>query len=429
MKTDKTLPIRKSYEFFLERHKTGIPFTLEEIQCATGWRRNTVRTYVTKKWDGFLTRNGGQYVVAQPLPYTEEEYVRLMSQKQALSRDPRKPDFPLETERLVAKAREAAVLALDIYNRPGTLFRTQGFIVMMVIAWTALFHAVFEKRGISYIYEKDGSPVVVDGDPKAWGIGDCMDRYFGSSNSPIRRNLDFIIGLRNKIEHRYVPAIDPHVGGECQALLMNFDDLLTSEFGDYYALRETMSVPLQTSTIRPQGQMEAMKRFQGKQYDEIKDYIDGFRAELPTEVYQDPRFSFRVYLVPRIGNHESSSDLAIEFLKYDPSNPEFLDVTRKIALIRDRRVEVLNRGKFRPSTVAQIVAKKIGRPFSIHNHTQAWKLFGVRKPGEDPAGCKTEYCQFDEPHSDYIYTQKWIDFLVLKLSDEQEYNRVVSFKW
>jgi len=37
----------------------------------------------------------------------------------------------------------AALAAVEAYNRPGKKFRTAQFLVMMVIAWTALLHAIF----------------------------------------------------------------------------------------------------------------------------------------------------------------------------------------------------------------------------------------------------------------------------------------------
>ncbi|MGI6627841.1 MAG: hypothetical protein ACOX4K_05790 [Bacillota bacterium] len=40
--------------------------------------------------------------------YAEDEYCRLMSQKDSLSNDPKKPSLSLEVEKLVVKAREAA---------------------------------------------------------------------------------------------------------------------------------------------------------------------------------------------------------------------------------------------------------------------------------------------------------------------------------
>ena len=46
------------------------------------------------------------------------------------------------------------------------------------------------------------------------------------------------------------------------------------------------------------------------------------------------------------------------------------------------------------------------------------------KKGHQADGCKTEFCHYDEPHQDYIYTKKWVDFLVEKLKDDQEYENI-----
>ena len=36
------------------------------------------------------------------------------------------------------KCRSAAIAAVDVYNRPGPRFRTAHYIVLIIIAWTAL---------------------------------------------------------------------------------------------------------------------------------------------------------------------------------------------------------------------------------------------------------------------------------------------------
>lgn len=430
MASTKIDKIKRSYQFFTEKEKSGQLFSLSDIVKYTGWAEGTVKTYPTKKWDKFLVKNGKLFLVNGISNFSEDEYIRMMSQADRLSNDPKKPDLPLEVERMVTKAREAAVLALDIYNRPATTFRTEGFTVMMIIAWTALFHAIFEQENIKYYYfEDDGSPKIVDGDEKAWELSKCIDTFYGGTANPIKKNLEFFIGLRNKVEHRYVPAFDPHVAGECQALLLNFDDLLVENFGEYYALRESLTVPLQTVSLRSESQTLAMKKFQGKQYEDLKEYIEIFRSELPNTIYQDPKFSFRVYLIPKIGNHESTSDIAFEFVKYDPSKPsDYAALQKQVALIREKQIPVINPGRFKPSEVARIVAEKISRPFTVSNHTSAWKYYKIRESGECPESCNIKFCQFDQVHRDYIYTQEWIDFLVKKLSGESEYEKVRSYR-
>ena len=67
------------------------------------------------------------------------------------------PRLSVEAAANLHKAREAAVLAVETYNRPGTAFRSAAYIVLMIIAWTALFHAIFGKRKVRPYYRKKGS--------------------------------------------------------------------------------------------------------------------------------------------------------------------------------------------------------------------------------------------------------------------------------
>lgn len=56
---------------------------------------------------------------------------------------------------------------------------------------------------------------------------------------------NFSIPLRNKIEHKSLPQIDPDLFAECQAMLLNFDKILELEFGLDYCIRESLSFSLQ----------------------------------------------------------------------------------------------------------------------------------------------------------------------------------------
>lgn len=422
-----------SYAFFREKAEQDVAFTLTELSAHTGWSNSTVRTYVGKKWRPFLTQNGTSYYVnTMEFVYAEEEYLRMMSQVQKYSSNPSKPELAEAVESLVDKARESAILAIDIYNRPMTTFRTQGFTVMMVIAWTSLLHAIFEQNGIDYCYYKmNGTKKlkeIVDGDEKAWELNKCINEFMELSQA-VKENIKLFILLRNKIEHRFAPAFDLDICGECQALLLNFEELLVSKFTRYYSLNATLSIPLQVLSTRESWQYEMSKKVQGRHYKELKNFIDTYRAGLSDDIFGNSQFCFRVYLIPKTGNHRSSSDTAIEFLKYDPVHPEqFQEIEKDIALIKEKRVQVANQGLLKPSDVCRRVQDKLEKPFNITFHSKAWKYYDVRQSGYQADGCKTDYCQFDEPHRDYVYTQAWVDFLSDKLSDEEEYERVKSFK-
>jgi len=65
--------------------------------------------------------------------------------------------LPGKVKKLIENSRESAILAVDVYNKPATKFRSFGFIVLMNIAWTSLFHAIFERQKIKYFYRKSNS--------------------------------------------------------------------------------------------------------------------------------------------------------------------------------------------------------------------------------------------------------------------------------
>src|SRR5437016_12609197 len=53
---------------------------------------------------------------------------------------------------LVAKSKEAALTAVQIFNNPLTQFKSETFIVLMIIAWTYLLHAYYRQTRVEYRY-------------------------------------------------------------------------------------------------------------------------------------------------------------------------------------------------------------------------------------------------------------------------------------
>ena len=61
----------------------------------------------------------------------------------------------IQTE-LLRESREAALNAVQAFNNPRATFKTETFIVLMVIAWTRLLHAYYRREGIEYRYFERG---------------------------------------------------------------------------------------------------------------------------------------------------------------------------------------------------------------------------------------------------------------------------------
>ena len=123
-------------------------------------------------------------------------------------------------------------------QQAGNRVRTRTYTVLMVIAWTALFHAVFHRRGKKpwYVAEGDDPNVryqKIDGEPKHWELAEAIRRYYGGEDTPARRNLEFMVALRNKIEHRDHPELDP----ACSRLPLRISSTSFGSFGLDYPRR------------------------------------------------------------------------------------------------------------------------------------------------------------------------------------------------
>lgn len=424
--TDK---LRKAYDFFKNAGASNLRFSLEDVSKAIGWSMQTVKAYRTKKWRGFLEEKSGQYTCKEFHNIYEDSFFQIHAQRASIDIQNLRPHFGQIIDDLIDKARESALLAVQTYNNPLTKFRMPGYLALMHIAFTALFHAIFEHKGVDYTHkDTDGKPIILDGDTKAWELSECVDCYYRGETLPERENLRFLTKLRNKIEHRYLPPLDLTLSGHCQASLLNFEALLKKEFGPFFALGQSLALALQFSEIEP-SQREVIKHIQAKEYSTIRTFIDSYQNDLPLDVLQSPQYSFRVYLIPRIGNHATSSDRAIEFVHYDPTNPdEMKQYEKDVALIKERRVPVANQGKLRPGKVVKRVKDATGISFSTTDHTKAWKIYNVRPKGRIASGCKTEYCQYDEAFNEYVYTEQWVALLIKKVQDPKELQKIRNYK-
>jgi len=149
---------------------------------------------------------------------------------------------------MVKACRDEASLAVRLYNDPAEVRAFEGFVVHMHLAWLYLLHAEFTRDKVDYRYWRRDNPRLlekVDGEPKRWELAKCVRERWPDDKDPVRANLEFFIGLRNKVEHRYAKqqqALAAVVGGQAQSLLLNYEEELVSEFGAASSLANTPPV-------------------------------------------------------------------------------------------------------------------------------------------------------------------------------------------
>lgn len=325
-----------------------------------------------------------------------------------------------KTRTILESSIDSALLAVEVYNKPRTTFRSEAFITLMVIAWTRLFHAHFNSTiGDRYYYKrKNGRYELIDGERKSWELGTCVKKYAALSSS-VEKNLQFFIKLRNKIEHRHIDKreVDVLIFGECQALLCNYETLLIELFGQRFALHEALVYSLQFSQLRTAKQNEASKSALSRDLSDLAGFVEKYRSSLSDDEYNSQEYSIKLIQIPKISNTDRS-DAAIEFVRWDALSDEDKAAYEQITVIvKDKRVtlEGANVRRLKPT---EVVAE-INENFNAYNvttnlHVVLYKLFKIRpKNGsDDPFETNAKYCLYDEPHGDYVYQPEWIDFVV-----------------
>lgn len=324
----------------------------------------------------------------------------------------------------------SAITAVEIYNRPRTKFRIENYIILMVIAWTKMFHAYFQSTiGARYFYkEKNGRNYKkINGEKKAWELKECIKQYQKKAgknklSNAVVANLNFFIGIRNKIEHRYWDSseLDILLFGECQSMLYNYENIVVKLFGEEYSINTSLAYALQFSHMRANEQLIAQRELLSKDMIDIKKYIDKYKTDLNQEVYDSQEYSIKLLQIPKISN-TNRSDLAVEFVNWNSLSDEDKENYQKVtAIIKDKIIKqpVSNANMLKPGDVIKAVMKKTGIEINISNHTSLWKAFEVRPSNK--AGSKfdtiAEYCIYDEPHDDYLYTTQWVDFISLLIT-------------
>lgn len=326
------------------------------------------------------------------------------------------------TKQLLESGIDCALLAVEIYNKPRAPFRVEMFITHMIMAWTKVFHAHFQNTiGEKYFYRIKGKTrfITIDGERKAWELKTCLTKKPDLSPS-VKANLEFFIKLRNKIEHRYIDKdeIGVVIFGECQALLNNFEEFVIDCFGEEYALNESLAFSLQFSRLRTDGQQAASKKLLSSEVKELKEFIDKYRLALSDDVFNTQEYSIKLISIPKIAN-TNRSDLAVEFVNWSAlSVDDRENYNRLQAIVKDKTIikEGINPGKLKAGDIKQKINDSILNDFSHYDHKCLYTIFSIRPVGidkeNDPFNTHTSYCHYDEAHGDYLYQEKWYEFIV-----------------
>jgi hypothetical protein len=339
---------------------------------------------------------------------------------------------------MVEASRDEACLAVRLYNDPAEARSFEGFVVHMHLAWLYLLHAELDRDGIDFRYWRTHGKARrlerVDGEPKRWELATCVRHRWPDEKEPVRANLGFFIGLRNKIEHRYArhqKALVAAVGGQAQALLLNYEEELTSQFGVGSSLATRLRFPVFIGSFTDEGE-RTLRRLRRQLPAPLRTFISEYAAGLDDSITQDPRYELRLRVLQELAPKDPDA-LAVQYTRYDDLTDEQREAVEAIGrkgyvVVRERKRPVVGHGLLKPTQAARAVQERIPFIFSTTHFTKAWKKFAVRPPVGDPYPEKTDekYCIYDERHKDYGYTEAYVNKLVRECTTEAGFRELLG---
>jgi hypothetical protein len=236
------------------------------------------------------------------------------------------------------------------------------------------------------------------------------------------------------VEHRFAreqQALAAAVSGQAQALLLNYEEELTAEFGVASSLATKLRFPVFIGSFTDEGE-KALARQRQKLPASVRTFIADYNAGLDPAVSADPRYQLRLRVVLELVRHDSDA-LAVQFTRYDDlsdAEKEFVEqLGRKgQVVVRDRIRSVVGASELRPIDVVKAVRERIPFDFNMDDFVQAWKRLGVRPEGKDPHPERTDekYCTYDQRHRDYGYKKAYVEKLVREASTAPKFTKLTG---
>ena len=302
--------------------------------------------------------------------------------------------FSIKKE-LLQKSQEAALSAVEIFNNPNIHFKSETFIVLMIIAWTYLLHAYYRSKKIDYCYyiKPNGRKKydkTKNGAKKHWELERCLNCEKCPLDSKVKYNLNFLIGIRHEIEHQMTNKIDDLISAKFQACCINFNDEIKKLFDESFALDNKLGLAIQFFGFS-EPQARDLKDIKGVPQNVI-DFINSFEKRMSEQDLNSSKFSYKVIYTPYLVNHIGQADKAYSFISEKSAEG------KEIQNIIVKKVEL---DKFRAGDVVKHMNLKGFKDFNMHTHTELWKRLGAKDP-KYKYGCLVA-------RKTWFWYQSWVD--------------------
>lgn len=304
------------------------------------------------------------------------------------------------SEKLIDKAKEAFMMAIEIYNKPSIRYRIEGFSFFICNAWELMLKAhMIKTMGNDSIYYKDNPSRTIT-------LENCIKKVFTNDKDPLRRNLEKIIELRNTGTHFITEEYEMVYIPLFQASVFNF----IMKMQAFHNVDMAEIIPQNFLTLAVSYNAFNVDEIRAKYPKEIAERLISINEELKPVINENnERFAIRVdhhYYITKekdkataIVRIDNSADSFVKILKQmqDP-NDTYKFTTKKCCAEINRRLE----------------KAKIGIQFNMYHFNLFCKYYDIKN--------NKKLCyiskMFSQPQ--YSYSLQTIDFIVDEIKKDPD---------
>jgi hypothetical protein len=252
-----------------------------------------------------------------------------------------------------------------------------------------------------------------------------VEAFAEENHRGLRLNVTDWVDLRNTVAHRHLPELDLATIPLAQAGLLNFETVLSEEFGETWSLAPHLSVPLQLSGFHDPGVLKSLRELQASLPLDVQAIL-GRAAEATPELLADPTYQLRVTFVPTVPASGRNPDAVAYFVRPGEVPPEVIEgLERYVVLPKAVRAPRPNLGA---KELASAVEARIPWCFNFTYVAPVTRALKIRPCGDSSDGSATDpaYCEWVPAAKLYLYNQACIDRLVDELTDAQRFNELLG---
>ncbi len=268
-----------------------------------------------------------------------------------------------------------------------------------------------------------------DGSKKTWDLTQCLKHEF-KDNDPVRANIEFFVGLRNHVEHRFQDAVLIATAAEAHACIINFESELIKRFNAGETLGSELKFPVFVQSLRPP-QYEEQRNLRRELPATASTFITEFQNNIADDIRGDERFAYRLLLIPMKGP-KTEADMALNFVRQDDLSEEELQALlgrEGSVIVAEKYREAVHGNEMLPKKAAAAVAERIPFAFSLSDFTRLRKEWEIGPPetGSRKQMPRSEgFCVYSPAFNQFVYRPALVDRMAEALATEDGYFKTLG---